>query len=52
MLVSMTIIGESQSQTTTVGGFRNRLGNITSTKATTDSALGVGTQSPNGKRWK
>ncbi|MCX6176199.1 MAG: hypothetical protein NTZ00_02350 [Bacteroidetes bacterium] len=45
----MTIIGESQSQTTTVGGFRNRLGNITSTKATTDSALGVGTQSPNGK---
>jgi hypothetical protein len=37
------------AQTTVVGGFRNRLGNITSTKATTDSAMGVGTQSPDGK---
>ncbi len=37
------------AQTTVVGGFRNRLGNITSTKATTDSAMGVGTQAPDGK---
>ena len=37
------------AQTTVVGGFKNRLGNITSTKATTDSAMGVGTPAPNGK---
>jgi hypothetical protein len=46
----LIIIGNTIfAQTTVVGGFRNRLGNITSTKATTDSAMGVGTQTPDGK---
>ncbi|MCL9980720.1 MAG: hypothetical protein NBV77_04660 [Bacteroidia bacterium] len=50
-LFSLIISGSNLifAQTTVVGGLKNRLGNITSTKATTDSAMGIGTSSPDGK---
>lgn len=37
------------SQTKIIGGFKNRAGSITGTKATTDSEMGVGTTGPDGK---
>lgn len=37
------VINAISAQTSLVCGFRNRIGNITSTKATPDSAMGVGT---------
>jgi hypothetical protein len=43
------VINAISAQTSIVCGFRNRLENITSTKEITDSAMGVGTQSPDGK---
>jgi len=51
LIISPLIITGNKllAQTTVVGGFKNRLGTITSTKATTDSAMGVGTLAPNGK---
>jgi hypothetical protein len=49
LLLLLQLGNDTFAQTTVVGGFRNRLGTITSTKATTDSAMGVGTQTPDGK---
>jgi len=51
LIISPLIITGNKllAQTNVVGGFKNRLGTITSTKATTDSAMGVGTLAPNGK---
>jgi hypothetical protein len=43
------VINSISAQTTVIGGFRNRAGNITTTKATTDSAMGVGIITPDGK---